>query len=312
MCVRVYTWGGWQDSCRTAGAATAACYPQPFVLTPHPIAHPCRDAKLSVLAWDPARHELAPSSLHYFEGDASLKAGRTLFPYPPLAATGGWGGKWGLDHTCALMPMRFRRTAPSLAPTHSLCLPAAPPTHADPQGRCGAVVFFRHQLAVLPAVDSELLALGISGTEEELLGMPGAEAAAAASAAAGGQAQQAGASGVGAGAAQGGTAGAAAGGAAAAGPMAAGAAAVGNSYVDNLGKAGIKEVGGVVGPGWLGQCGRTGGSAAASAAPAAWGLVAIFSPKPCCLLTTPALLPLVAASCRCAMPCSCTATASRC
>jgi hypothetical protein len=63
---------------------------------------------------------------------------------------------------------------------------------------------FRHQLAVLPAVDSELLALGIVGGEAE-------EGPAAAG---------------------GGTA-------AAAAP----AAAVCNSYVDNLGKSGVKEVG---------------------------------------------------------------------
>jgi hypothetical protein len=41
-----------------------------------------------VLHWDPALHDLIPSSLHYFEGDASLKQGRTVFPYPPLALTG--------------------------------------------------------------------------------------------------------------------------------------------------------------------------------------------------------------------------------
>ena len=78
---------------------------------------------------------------------------------------------------------------------------------ADPLGRCGAVVMFRHQLAVLPAVDYELLALGIVGGEAEEAGMPGA---------AGG------------------------------GPTAAPAVpavAVGNSYVDNLGKSGVKEVG---------------------------------------------------------------------
>ncbi|KAL4424540.1 hypothetical protein ABPG77_010120 [Micractinium sp. CCAP 211/92] len=117
-----------------------------------------REAKLSVLHWDAARHELAPSSLHFFEGDTSLKQGRSAFPYPPLAAT-------------------------------------------DPLGRCGAVLMFRHQLAVLPAVDSELLALGIAGEAEGQQD--------------GGQGGQGGAG---------------------------GAAAVGNSYVDNLGKAGIKEV----------------------------------------------------------------------
>ena len=97
------------------------------------------------------------------------------------------------------------------------------------------MIFFRHQLAVLPAVDSELLALGLTadGQEEQLLGLVGPD----------GAATPCGAAGPSAGAAQGGTAGAAAGGAAAAGPAAmAAAAAVGNSYVDSLGKAGIKEV----------------------------------------------------------------------
>lgn len=80
---------------------------------------------------------------------------------------------------------------------------------------------FRHQLAVLPAGGSELLALGIAGTEEELLGLTGADAAAKAAAAAAGTS-----------------------GAAAPGAAAAAAATVGNSYVDNLGKAGIKEASG--------------------------------------------------------------------
>eukprot|EP00887_Chlorella_sp_A99_P001781 scaffold19.g1781.t1 len=44
-----------------------------------------RDAKLVVLQWDPQRWGLVASGLHYFEGDASLKAGRTVFPNPPLA-----------------------------------------------------------------------------------------------------------------------------------------------------------------------------------------------------------------------------------
>jgi hypothetical protein len=50
------------------------------------------DAKLSVLHWDAARHELAHSSLHYFEGDASLRQGRTLFAQPPLALAGALPG----------------------------------------------------------------------------------------------------------------------------------------------------------------------------------------------------------------------------
>ena len=77
-----------------------------------------RDAKLSVLQWDKTRHSLTPSSLHYFEGDESLKAGRESFPRPPRAI-------------------------------------------ADPDGRCAAVVMFRHQIAILPAFQSESESLGV-------------------------------------------------------------------------------------------------------------------------------------------------------
>ena len=77
-----------------------------------------RDAKLSVLQWDPAVADLVPSSLHYFEGDESLKAGRHAFPRPPTVVT-------------------------------------------DPAGRCAAVIMLRHQLAVLPATESESASLGV-------------------------------------------------------------------------------------------------------------------------------------------------------
>lgn len=78
-----------------------------------------RDAKLSVLHWDAERHELAPTSLHYFEGDESLKGGRAVFPRPPLVVS-------------------------------------------DPAGRCAAVLMFRHQLGVLPAMESDAAALGFA------------------------------------------------------------------------------------------------------------------------------------------------------
>lgn len=78
-----------------------------------------RDAKLSVLQWDLTSHSLTPSSLHYFEGDESLKAGRESFPRPPIVRT-------------------------------------------DPSGRCATVIMFRHQMAVLPAFESESVALGMT------------------------------------------------------------------------------------------------------------------------------------------------------
>jgi cleavage and polyadenylation specificity factor subunit 1 len=45
-----------------------------------------RDAKVSVLRWNASTFELECSSLHYFEGDVSLKAGRVCFPSGPFCA----------------------------------------------------------------------------------------------------------------------------------------------------------------------------------------------------------------------------------
>jgi hypothetical protein len=45
-----------------------------------------RDAKVSVVEWDPAACGLRASSLHSFEGDAKLRGGRLTFPAPRLAA----------------------------------------------------------------------------------------------------------------------------------------------------------------------------------------------------------------------------------
>lgn len=46
-----------------------------------------RDAKLSVLDWDDNAHTVHTSSLHYFEGDPSLRMGRTVFPMGPRVVT---------------------------------------------------------------------------------------------------------------------------------------------------------------------------------------------------------------------------------
>lgn len=67
-----------------------------------------------MLAWDAARAALVVTSLHYFEGDPSLKAGRRLFPMAPKVVS-------------------------------------------DPMGRAAAMLMFRHQLAVLPAVGANVL-----------------------------------------------------------------------------------------------------------------------------------------------------------
>ena len=46
-----------------------------------------RDAKLSVVDWDDNAHTIHTSSLHYFEGDPSLRMGRTVFPMGPKVVT---------------------------------------------------------------------------------------------------------------------------------------------------------------------------------------------------------------------------------
>ena len=43
-----------------------------------------RDAKVSVVRWNAQTWDLECSSMHYFEGDVSLKAGRVCFPSPPF------------------------------------------------------------------------------------------------------------------------------------------------------------------------------------------------------------------------------------
>ena len=73
-----------------------------------------RDAKVSVLRWNERRRDFDTTSLHYFESDVSLKAGRACFPSPPFCTV-------------------------------------------DPDGRCAAVIMYRHQMAILPATkDSSL------------------------------------------------------------------------------------------------------------------------------------------------------------
>ena len=177
----------------------------------HARGHPA-PAPLPLIPPPPPTHpppsQCSPSSLHYFEGDASLRQGRAAFPQPPLALAGGvgWVGCSGGRRVvrCGCFAGLGRTLPPPIALTP---LPQPPPTpphphpHPDPEGRCAALLLYRHQLAVLPAVASEAAALGMA---------PGDE-----------------------------------------GGGAPAAAALGNSYVDDLGRAGIKEVS----VGCLGVCG---------------------------------------------------------
>ncbi|KXZ43815.1 hypothetical protein GPECTOR_80g175 [Gonium pectorale] len=95
-----------------------------------------RDAKLSVLEWDPRSARLRTSSLHYFEGEgegAILRA----------AVQGGAGRSEGLGGRAAV--------------------PLPPRVVADPAGRCAAVAVLFNQLALLPALEADALDLGGGG-----------------------------------------------------------------------------------------------------------------------------------------------------
>ena len=71
-----------------------------------------RDAKLSVLRWEDDIWDLQASSLHYFESDVSLKAGRVCFPCPPCSLADPVG-------RCASVIM-FRHQIAILPATESL------------------------------------------------------------------------------------------------------------------------------------------------------------------------------------------------
>jgi hypothetical protein len=145
-----------------------------------------RDAKLSVVEWDPAQQSLRTSSLHSFEGDPALRGGRTSFPPPRLAADpqarrGGGAvfagtrakrrgrrARWQLQRLPRGASYRARsagdgstaarfccppppRVAPVLAPRPS------PRPRRSTQGRCAAAVVYGRHLALLPALEAEAL-----------------------------------------------------------------------------------------------------------------------------------------------------------
>lgn len=60
-----------------------------------------------MLEWDRDSHSLATSSMHYFEGDASLKEGREVFPRPPQIlgdAAGRFAAMVMYGHQLAVLP----------------------------------------------------------------------------------------------------------------------------------------------------------------------------------------------------------------
>lgn len=81
------------------------CYP-----TPSPV-H-LREAKLSVLEWDPSSHALRTSSMHYFEGEPSMRReARAAAPLPPRVVADPAG-------RCAAMAMAGCHVA--LLPVHEV------------------------------------------------------------------------------------------------------------------------------------------------------------------------------------------------
>eukprot|EP00878_Enallax_costatus_P012110 GHUV01012643.1.p1 GENE.GHUV01012643.1~~GHUV01012643.1.p1 ORF type:complete len:1562 (+),score=569.41 GHUV01012643.1:165-4850(+) len=79
-----------------------------------------RDAKVAVIEWDDQLHCLRTGSLHSFEGDPSLRDGC------PCGSSG-------------------------------IILPAPPKVAADPLGRCAAALVYGKHLAILPAIQADLL-----------------------------------------------------------------------------------------------------------------------------------------------------------
>ncbi|MEW5299110.1 MAG: hypothetical protein WDW36_002156 [Sanguina aurantia] len=66
-----------------------------------------RDAKLSVIDWDPIHHTIRTTSLHSFEGDPALTQGRVTFAVPPRVATdpaGRCAAVVMFQHQMALLP----------------------------------------------------------------------------------------------------------------------------------------------------------------------------------------------------------------
>lgn len=80
---------------------------------------------MAVLEWDDRLHTLVSGSLHSFEGDPALREG--------LPAQAGLSGN----------------AASLLGPP--------PRVVADPAGRCAAALVFGRQLALLPAIQADVL-----------------------------------------------------------------------------------------------------------------------------------------------------------
>jgi cleavage and polyadenylation specificity factor subunit 1 len=107
-----------------------------------------RDAKVSVVAWDPAAHDLRTVSLHAFDRPPAL-GGKATEGTAGAAAAAASAAADAQNNSAATHPGGGRKSFPDLRKgRRDFAYP--PRVVADPQGRCAACVFFGHQVAIFP------------------------------------------------------------------------------------------------------------------------------------------------------------------
>ena len=128
----------------------------------------CRDAKVSVLNWDAKNHMIATTSLHSFEGDATASASLPASPYGPRLLA---------DPQVPLAARQLEHLQ-SISSSIIACLNTGTGTpavlaqeervsdckllgrslrHVCVQGRCAAVLLGHNNVAILPAMTTDIL-----------------------------------------------------------------------------------------------------------------------------------------------------------